>query len=153
MATIKHSTPDTTGGTTILSGAPLQNVTTGAYTSACSSAVDNSSGLYLYADVAFSSTATSGLPLAGGYVAVYLLPKIDGTLPVSGTTATGPGEGYLWAALPMAPVSGSAYHAGAYNIPIPPCEFVLTLGNFTGVAFPNDTANLLKIRRHNIDVS
>jgi hypothetical protein len=143
VSTIKHAAYAETATSALTTD--LNSLANSGY-SALSSAVTNSSGLHLFADLEiYLASATF---VAGGYVAVYVIPTVDGT---NYAYSTVPASTFMVAAVPVASGTGARY-VTATNVPLPPADFKWQVGNFTGVALAS-SGNTLKYRRHSIDVN
>ena len=128
MSTFKwlpYNTADTpTWAPTLTSG----NMTNTAWS--LSSEIDNSSGLYTLADLVINMSA-SVTPSASGYVAVYLLPNIDGNYALSsaGVVCTN-----YWATNIVSGGQAQTYFQ-CRGILMTPNKFKLLIQNNLGVAF------------------
>jgi hypothetical protein len=139
VAVIKWATPATSANALTTELNSLAN----AATSAASAAIDNATDKYLY--MAVDVTLASLTPTAGGYLAVYLLPAVDGTN-YSDIT-----QSQLVATLALT-TTASAKRVSLGNIPIPPFSFKLALENRSGVAL-GASGNVLATRRYNEEVA
>lgn len=141
MATINWASPESiqTALTT-----ELNSLGNGSFSSA-SSAIANSSGLYLY--IALELYLNTLTPTSGGYVAVYLIPSIDGTNYIDTT----PPANTLIATMDLN-TANATKRRSALNIPIPPFDFKLMVENKAGVAF-NSSSNTLKYRRFSEEIA
>lgn len=141
MATVSWASPEAIQ--TALS-TDLNSLGNGSF-SAASSAIANSSGLYLYINLElYLNTLT---PTAGGYVAVYLIPTIDGTNYIDTT----PPANTLIATFDLN-TANATKRRSAVSIPIPPFDFKLMVENKSGAAF-NASSNTLKYRRYSEQVA
>lgn len=108
----------------------LNSLADGAY-SAASSAIDNTSNRYTH--MALEINLASLTPATSPYLAVYLLPSIDGTNYVDGGGATAPPAGTLVAVVDLSTSAGVKLR-GVTGIPVPPLLFKLVLLNEANVA-------------------
>lgn len=141
MSTVSWATPETIG--TILS-TELNSLANGGY-SAASGVIDNAAGLYMYMSVVIDLATLT--PTAGAYLALYLLPAIDGSSYEDGGGATAPPNGSVIATFDLSTSAGAKKRART-NILIPPYKFKLVLLNGSGVAL-NASTNTLQYARHN----
>jgi hypothetical protein len=114
--------------------------------SAASSAIDNTSNLDLYHDLTFTVGTTTSRT-AGGYVAVYLVPALDGSNydDVHEVTAE------LVAVFTL-DAATTARQVTRRDVPVPPGLFKYFLRNVTGQAL-TATGNLLEYRAHSIETA
>ena len=141
MTTSKWAAP--VAITTALS-TELNSLADGSY-SAASSAYDNETNLYLYADVEI--VLASLTPTSGAFIALYLVKSLDGTNFADGGGATAPAAADLVAQVDLSTSTGAKRRVVA-NIPIPPLQFKWILLNEANVALAS-SGNTLKVRYHN----
>lgn len=114
-------------------------------------AIDNSSGLDMYMDLEVYVAAQGSARSAGGYVAVWLIPSLDGgTNYCFGDATVAPPASTLVATLPLDAATDARY-VTATMIPIPPGHFKLLIGNNTGRAFAAANSTL-KYRLYSTEV-
>ncbi len=108
-------------------------------------AIDNSSNRYIYADWdLFCRFASS--PSAGGYVALYLIPAVDGTNYTDGDDSVAPPPNLLIATFPVRAVS-TAQRVSAIGLRLPNGVFKPLVVNVSGQAMTNtDNENVLSYR-------
>jgi hypothetical protein len=144
MSTHKYATPESP---TSLITTGLDSLANGAR--AVSAAVDNATGLYLYAD--FECNFASAAFAAGAYVSLYLLESIDATNYEDGSTSVTPTAQALIANIPFRNATAAQIHA-ARGIVLPPTNFKILLINNTGVALAASGSTLKCIRYNENDV-
>ena len=145
MATAKWDTPVAIA--TILS-TDLNALANGAY-SAASAAVNNETGLNLYAS--FELYLASLTPAAGGYCAVHILYSLDGTNFADGGGATAPSAGSLVCTFDLSTATAVKRHVRG-NILLAPYQFKVVLLNAAGAALAA-TGNTLKYRVHSEQIA
>lgn len=114
-----------------------------------SSAIDNSTTLDLFDDLELTVDFVSA-PAAGGYVAVYLLPAVDGTNYADGSSSVAPAASLLVATIDIL-ASTAAQRLAARMIAIPPGLFKYMVTNNTSQAFPA-SGSILKRNPHSMSV-
>lgn len=142
MTTAKWGAPE--AATTIL-GSGLNSLADGAY-SALGTEVDNETDRYLYGN--FELNLASLSPTTGAYVALYLVPSVDGTNYPDVSNTRPPGEEYRVGTFTIDTTATSTSLHTATNILIPPFKFKCMVLNECNVAL-NATGNSVDIRRHN----
>ena len=154
MATIKHTAIGTSAE--VIPSAAMVSLAQLAYT-AVSGATEynNESGLNLFAD--FAIACSSGSPSGNGYVALYIVPEVDGNYPLTPVQGTvSPGEGYLVGVFPLnntATTGTVTIRGAATNVPIPPQKFKCAIGNFSGMTFSAAGTHTVGIYPHNLDIA
>ena len=111
--------------------------------------IDNATGRYTHLNLELYVAAQGVARSAGAYVAIYILPSVDGTNYDDATVAAAIDAMQVYCALDAAT---TARYKVKVNIPIPPLLFKLMVANKTGQALAA-TLNTLKYRRHCGDVS
>jgi len=157
MAIIKHTSIGTTAE--VIPSASIISLAQLAYTAASAATeYNNESGLNLYAD--FALACSSGTPSGNGYVALYIVPEVDGYYPVTPVQGTvSPGEGFLAAVFPLnntavtSTAASACVRSAVYNVPIPPQKFKCVIGNFSGMTFSSIGTQTVGIYPHNLDVA
>lgn len=117
--------------------------------SAASASIDNTpatGGNYELMDVELNVTYGTN-PSAGGYVALYLLPSLDGTNFADGAAATAPQKALLIGVFELR-ASTSAQRLALTRIPLPPRKFELLVDNQAGQAMAA-SGNTVKYSRFN----
>jgi hypothetical protein len=109
-----------------------------------SAAINNETELYTHLNLELYVAAQGSARSAGAYVAVYILPSVDGTNFDDATVAAALDAMQVYMALDAAT---TARYKVKVNIPSPPLQFKLQVENKTGQAFAN-TLSTLKYRRH-----
>lgn len=109
-----------------------------------SAAINNETGLYTHMNLELYVAVQGSARSAGAYVAIYILPSVDGTNFDDETVAAALDAMQVYCALDAAT---TARYKVKCNIPIPPLQFKLQVENKTGQAFKADS-NTLKYRRH-----
>ena len=114
---------------------------------AISDAIDNDTGLDMYADIEYEVRYTSSAPAAGVKVAdIYLLPTIDGTNYPEGSTSLDPQKSLLVGSLESRNGSTSAIERLVLpGVPLPPRDYKVLLKNTSGKTL-HSTANIVSIR-------
>ena len=121
---------------TALSGSDINSLASGS-ASVLSAEIDNSTTKYLYANMELNLASLT--PTAGGYVALYLVPAVDGT-PTYPTWDSGASPGTI----------NNNYFVGSFStkaataaqrivmreIQLPPGKFKFAVYNGCGYAFP-----------------
>lgn len=88
-------------------------------------------------------------PSVGGYVALYLVPSVDGTDYGDGDDSVAPPTTYLAGVFPVRAVS-TQQRVELHSVSIPPFKFKPLVINSSGQAMTNtDNENVLKIRTYN----
>ena len=133
---------------TAIAGTSLNALANNAY--ALGSAIGNSTDLKLYGDLEIvlssSVTAGSGAP----YVAVYLLPTMDGTnYPTTGggTSAGATAPQYLAGTI-APPASTGVTVLQLRGIVLPPTAFKVMIQNVLGAALPSTDTSTVKLYRY-----
>lgn len=124
----------------------LNSLADGAY-SAASAAIDNAADLYQFMSLELNLASLT--PTTSPYVAIYLLPSVDGTNYVDGGGSVAPPANTLIAVFDLSTSAGVKWRA-ATNILIPPLKFKLVLLNEANVALAA-SGNTLKYRRYGIE--
>lgn len=107
--------------------------------------IDNSSNRYIYADWDLLCRFASA-PSAGGYVALYLIPAVDGTNYTDGDDSVAPPVNLLIATFPVRAVS-TAQRVSAIGLRLPNGKFKPLVINVSGQAMTNtDNENVLSYR-------
>ena len=104
---------------------------------------------FLYASFEFYIAAQGSARSAGAYVALFLLPEIDGTNFAYGGAGLNPQSG-LWLCNFSLDAATTARYCLQHQIPIPPHNFHLVMQNNTGQAFAA-SGNTLKWVRYSLD--
>lgn len=104
---------------------------------------------FLYATFELYLAEQGSARSAGAYVALWLLPEIDGTNFAYGEAGLNPQSG-LWLCNFTFDAAVTARYALQHQIPIPPHNLKLLLQNNTGQAFAA-TGNTLKWVRYSLD--
>lgn len=138
MATVKWATP--TAIATALT-TDLNTLANGSF-SAVSAEYDNETNQYLYGE--FELHLASLTPSSGGYCALYLVKKIDGTNYEDGGGAVTPPSTALVASFPLR-ATAAAQHVVVGNVLLPNCPFKMIVENRSGVSFAG-SGNTLKYR-------
>lgn len=102
--------------------------------SALSAEIDNSTNKYLYADMELNLASLT--PTAGGYVALYLVPSVDGTnYPLFDTGASpGTANNNYFAGSFSTKAAAAAQRIAMREIQLPPGKYKLAVYNGAGVA-------------------
>ncbi len=117
-------------------------------TSALSAEIDNSTTKYLYADIELSLASLT--PTANGYVALYLVPTIDGTNYPLFDTGTSPGtanNNYFVGSF-MTKAAAAAQRIAMREIQLPAGKYKLAVYNGAGAALAA-SGNTLSWRPYN----
>ena len=124
----------------------LKNIATGARV--LGSEIDNATGKNRWMDlVADADYATN--PSAGGYMAVYLIPCIDGTNYADGSASVVPQASLLIATFALRATT-DGQRLAATRILIPPCKFKLLWENQGGQTTTNtDALTMISYRMYN----
>lgn len=110
-----------------------------------SSAVNNDSDLYLYADLELSfASAAFG---AGAYVDLYLLESVDGSNYEDGDSSTTPTSQCHLARVPFRNATAAQIHT-VKGVILPPTKFKILAETHVGVTLAG-SGNTLKISRYN----
>ncbi len=148
MATTLH-TAYTAAAATVLT-TELNSLANGSYTAA-STAIDNTSNCYLFADFELVLAAQGSARSAGATVSLYIVSSLDGTnygdAPVSGTTS----PSVVWS-LDAATTARRLSGPESKDVPIPPGKFKIYALNSTGQALAA-SANTVSIRYHNVSTA
>ena len=139
MSTIKWEAPESIA--TALS--TELNALANATMSSASGAIDNATDKYLMMDVELYADWDVA-PSAGGYVAVYLLPTLDGTNYADSHQDYAP---HWLAAVPVRALT-TVQRIIVRDLPVPPYSFKLAAYNGAGQAM-SASGHTLKYRRHN----
>jgi hypothetical protein len=117
-------------------------------TSALSAEIDNSTTKYLYADMELNLASLT--PTAGGYVALYLVPTIDGTnYPLFDTGASpGTANNNYFVGSFSTKAAAAAQRIAMREIQLPPGKYKLAVYNGAGVALAA-SGNTLSWRPYN----
>jgi hypothetical protein len=112
-----------------------------------SSALDNTSDLHLYHDLTLT-LGTQTARSAGAFVAVFIVPAIDGSNydDTNEVTASPP------VAIFSLDAATTARQCSQFNVPVPPALFKYFVRNATGQAFAS-SGNLLEYRAHSIETA
>jgi hypothetical protein len=113
--------------------------------------IANEADKYLYVNVELYVAAQGSARDSGAYVALYLVPALDGTNYSYGDDSTDPPAHALIGQF-LLDAATTARRVTLENLLIPPLDFKLLVMNETGQAFAAN-GNTLKYRRHNGDVS
>ena len=151
MATVTITSP-VAGGTALTTELNTLSGTTTSLFTVPSAAITTT--LHLFADFTFTSGSGGAiLPVAGGYMALYIIPGgPTASYPVANTATVGPGESYLAAILPLPAISSVSHVAHAYNVPVPPYDFKVVIGNYSGVNLFS-SGNTLAYKWHDLTVA
>lgn len=114
-----------------------------------SSAFNNESARRPYGEMELSLTFASA-PTAGGYVALYLVPSLDGTNFADGSGSVAPAASLLAGVFPVRPTT-SAQRLHLRGVPLPPLKFKAMLENKTDQAFAS-SGNTLGMRAYSDEV-
>ncbi|MCC6483366.1 MAG: hypothetical protein IT209_00840 [Armatimonadetes bacterium] len=113
-----------------------------------SGAIDNSSDCNRWIDLTCAAKYGTA-PSAGGYVAVYLIPAVDGTNYADGDASVLPQASLLLAVFALK-ASTSQQLLASTRIMIPPCKFKLLWENQAGQTSTNtDSENMVSYRMYN----
>lgn len=103
-------------------------------------AIDNNRARFADFDLLFRGATA---PSAGGYCALYLVPRIDGTNFADGDDTVAPGASLHLCDFPSRAVT-TAQRSAVQRVPIPPGDWKPLLVNKLGVALTNtDNENVL----------
>jgi len=132
---------------TAVAGTSMNALANNAY--ALGAAIDNTSGLYLLADlvIVLSSAVTvaAGSPLVG----IWILPSPDGTnypTPPGASAAAAPANLYAGTITLVGSVATSVMVAR--GLVLPPSLFKVLIQNGLGVSFPATTTSTCKLYRY-----
>ncbi len=117
-------------------------------TSALSAEIDNSTTKYLYADMELNLASLT--PTSGGYVALYLVPTVDGTnYPLFDTGASpGTANNNYFVGSFTTKAAAAAQRIVMREIQLPPGKYKLAVYNGAGVALAS-SGNTLSWRPYN----
>jgi hypothetical protein len=117
-------------------------------TSALSAEIDNSTTKYLYADMELYLASLT--PTAGGFVALYLVPSVDGTnYPLFDTGASpGAANNNYFVGSFSTKAAAAAQRIAMREIQLPPGKYKLAVYNGAGVALAA-SGNTLSWRPYN----
>lgn len=144
MATTKHKAYTASIATAL--SAELNSLGNGS-TSSASSAIDNTSGLDLFADLTLTVAAQGSARSSGATIGVYVTQALDGTNydDTQSTTAE------LVAVFSL-DAATTARQASRRDVPIPPGLFKLFAVNNTGQALAA-SGNLVEYRFHSVETA
>jgi hypothetical protein len=111
-------------------------------------ALDNDSGLDLYADFEFYIAAQASARSAGAYIPLYILPLVDASNPTYGGDSLDP-PGSMWVGSFLLDAATTARYTSIRGVLLPPFDFHVLVMNETGQAFAS-SGNTLKYRRYNM---
>ena len=114
-----------------------------------SSAIDNEAGRQTYGEMELSLTF-AGSPAAGGYVALYLVPSLDGSNFADGSAGVPPAAPLLAGVFPVRSVN-TAQRLHLRGVPLPPLKFKALLENKTDQAFAS-SGNTIRMRSYSDEV-
>jgi hypothetical protein len=114
--------------------------------------VDNSTNRNLYADFVLL-TKFQDVPVAGGHVALYLIPAVDGTNYADGSDSVAPPASAWVGNFPVRAVD-TAQRVALRGVLLPPGKFKPLAINKSGQAMTNtDAENTLSIRTYSEEVA
>jgi hypothetical protein len=145
MSTFKWTSYNTAD--TAVAGASMNALANGAF--ALGAAIDNTSGLYLYADLQLVLSSAVAVPAGLPTIAIWLLPAIDGTNypnPPGGTAVLGPTNLVVGTISAVPSVSSSVF--SFRGVPLSPSLFKIMIQNNLGVAFPSTNTSVCSLYRY-----
>ena len=145
---IKWSSPSAASSGNAIAGTALNALANDARV--IGSEIDNETGKHMYADFELLCDFASN-PSAGGYVALYLIPSLDGTNYADGDASIVPAESLLVGAFPVqANTNDQRIHLR--GVLLPPLKFKPLVVNKSGQAFTSDNDHALSYRTYNEEV-
>ena|SRR5690348_2488744 len=116
-----------------------------------SSAIANQTNLDIYCDIEVNLNSLS--PLAGAYVALYILEAVDGTnYPTPSAADLRLSATQLLCTIPIGVAATTGQRVVARNVILPPGTFKIQLDNQTGVAL-NATLNTVKLNAYDVNLN
>lgn len=147
MSTFKWTAYNTAD--TAISGTLMNALANAAYTQP-GTAIDNTSGLYLYGDLSIKLSSAVSVPAGAPTISIWILPAIDGTNYPNppGNAAAQPPANLLAGTIVMVPSVSSSVMI-ARGLVLPPSLFTVLIQNNLGVAFPATNTSTCQLFRYN----